>query len=120
MQPSLIPLTIWLVKSGIVAAHGDVIEEEQRLGAGTEAVVDGHGDQVDADGRVPAGGEGQLELGADAVGRGDQHRVAVGARQQADLVVEPEQPGEPVLPLDHPRACTSGAASGGSREIVSS
>src|SRR5205823_2194408 len=85
---------------GIVAVHGDVIEEEQGLGAGTETVVDRHGDQVDAYRRVPASGEGQLELRADTVGRGDQDRVAIGARKQADLVVESKQPGEPVLPFD--------------------
>ena len=69
----------------VVAAHGHVVEEQQRLGPGAEAVVDRHGDQVDADRRVPAGGEGELELRADAVGRGDEHRVAVGAREQADV-----------------------------------
>ena len=119
MQPSLIPLTIAAGQFRVVAAHGDVIEEQQRLGTGAQAVVDGHGDQVDADGRMPAGGEGQLELGADPVGRGDQDRVAVGARQQADLVVEAKQPGEPVLPLEHARG-ERPAQSGGSREIVSS
>ena len=103
MQPSLIPWTILPRQLRIVAAHRHVVQEDQRLGARAEAVVDRHRDQVDAHGRVPAGGEGQLELGADPVGRGDQHRVAIGARKQADLVVEPEKTGEPVLPVDHAR-----------------
>ena len=103
MHPSLIPWTIWPRQVRIVAAHRHVIQENQRLSARAETVVDRHGDQVDAHGRVPAGGEGQLELGADAVGRGHQHRVAIGARKQADLVVQPEKTGESVLPVDHAR-----------------
>ena len=88
---------------GIVAAHRHIIQKEQRLGARAETVVDRHRHQVDPHRRVPAGGKGQLELGADAVGRGDQHRVAIGPRKQADLVVQPEKPGKSVLPVDHPR-----------------
>ena len=53
-----------------------IIEEEQRLGALNDEVVDAHGDQVDADGGVQAGIDGDLELGADAVGGADEHRVA--------------------------------------------
>ena len=53
-----------------------VIEEEQRLGALDQNVVDAHRHQVDADRVVLAEREGQLELGADAVGAGDQHRLA--------------------------------------------
>ncbi len=97
------PLHDLLGQGGVVAAHRDVVEEQERLGPGAEAVVDRHRDQVDADGRVPAGGEGELELGADAVGRGDQDRVAIGPAEQADVGVEPEEAGEPARPLDHPR-----------------
>jgi hypothetical protein len=53
-----------------------VVEEEQRLGALHEDVVDAHRDQVLADRVVPAERERELELGADAVGAGDQHRLA--------------------------------------------
>ena len=35
-------------------ARGEVVEEEQRLGAAHDEVVDVHGDQVDADRVVPA------------------------------------------------------------------
>ncbi len=37
-------------------------------------------DQVLADGRVPSGQERELQFGADAVGRGHQHRFAVSAQ----------------------------------------
>ena len=36
-------------------AGGEVVEEEQRLGALHDEIVDAHGDEVDADGVVPAG-----------------------------------------------------------------
>ena len=88
---------------GVVAAHRHVVEEEERLGPGAEAVVDRHRDQVDPHRGVPAGGEGQLQLGADAVGRGDQDRVAIAPRQEPDLVVEPEEPRESARPVEHPR-----------------
>ena len=55
-------------KFGIVVGEGDVIEEEQRLGPGAEAVVDAHRHEVDADGVVDAGHDGDFELRADAVG----------------------------------------------------
>ena len=62
-------------------AGGEVVEEEQRLGALHEHVVDAHRDQVDADRVVAVELLGELELGADAVGARDQHRLAVLARQ---------------------------------------
>ncbi len=54
---------------------GKVVEKKQRLGALHDEVVDRHGDEIDADGLVPAGLDRDLDLGADAVGGGDQHRV---------------------------------------------
>ena len=62
-------------------AGGKVVQEEQRLGALYQHIVDTHGHQVDADGVVPAQLLGQLELGTDAVGAGHQHRLAVLAGQ---------------------------------------
>src|SRR5690606_28834993 len=62
-------------------AGGEVVQEEQRLGALHQHIVDAHGDQVDADAVVPVQLLRQLELGADAVGAADQHRLAVLARQ---------------------------------------
>ena len=60
---------------------GEVVEEEQRFGALHEHVVDAHRDQVDADRVVAVQDMGELELGADAVGAGYQHRLAVTAGQ---------------------------------------
>ena len=56
-------------------AGREIVEKEQRLGALHDDVVDAHGDEVDADGRMAAGIDGDLELGADAVIGGDQHRI---------------------------------------------
>jgi len=57
-------------------AAGKVIEEEEGFGALHDEVVDAHGHEVDADGVVPAGRDGDLELGAHAIGRGDEDRIA--------------------------------------------
>ena len=54
-------------------AAGEVVEEEQRLGALHQDVVDAHRHQILADGVVLVELEGELELGADAVGAGHQH-----------------------------------------------
>eukprot|EP01092_Planopodium_desertum_P014841 TRINITY_DN7609_c0_g4_i2.p2 TRINITY_DN7609_c0_g4~~TRINITY_DN7609_c0_g4_i2.p2 ORF type:complete len:374 (-),score=160.05 TRINITY_DN7609_c0_g4_i2:543-1664(-) len=58
-------------------AGGEVVQEEQRLGALHQHVVHAHGDQVDADRIVAVQLVGQLQLGADAVGARHQHRLAV-------------------------------------------
>ncbi len=50
------------------AAGGEIIEEEQRLGALHHQVVDAHGDQVDADRRMQPGLDRDAQLGADAIG----------------------------------------------------
>jgi hypothetical protein len=58
-------------------AHGEVVEEDQRLGALHDQVVHDHRHTVDAD-RVVAPEQGrELELRADAVRRGHQHRILV-------------------------------------------
>ena len=59
----------------IELAAGEIVEEEQRLGALGEQVVDAHGDEIDADGGMQAGVDGNLELGADAVVGGNEDRV---------------------------------------------
>ena len=94
MQPSLMPLIRSRVSGRVVLGHGEVVEEQQRLAAGAEAIVDRHGDEVDADGVVLAHQRGDLELAADAVGAGDQHGVAVVAGEEAGVVVEAEEAGE--------------------------
>ena len=62
-------------------AAGEVIEEKQRFGALHQNVVDAHRDQILADGVVLVHLERQLQLGADAIGAGDQHRLAIVLRQ---------------------------------------
>ena len=74
-QPSAMPATIAAPCVRIELAGGEIVEEEQRLGALHDEVVDAHGDEVDADRVVDAGLDGDLELGADAVIGGDQDRV---------------------------------------------
>ena len=44
------PSTIAVAGGDIELAGGEVVEEEQRLGALDDDVVDAHGDEVDADG----------------------------------------------------------------------
>ena len=67
---------------GDVETLADVIvEEEQRLGALHENVVDAHRDEVDADRVVARERERELELGPDAVGARDEHRLAIALRQ---------------------------------------
>ena len=56
----------------VEASGGEVVEEEERRGALHGDVVDAVVDQVGADGVVDAELEGDLELGADAVGGGDE------------------------------------------------
>ena len=61
--------------AGLKLAGCEIVEEEQRLGALHDQVVDAHGDEVDADRVVPAGVDGELQLGADAVRGRDEQRV---------------------------------------------
>src|SRR5262249_62430351 len=63
-------------------AGGEVIEEEQRLGAGDEHVVDAHRYQIDPDRVVAARGERRLQLRPDALGAADPDRVR-GPRPEA-------------------------------------
>ena len=60
---------------GLELADGDVVEEEQGLGAAGEDVVDAHGHEVDAAAVVAVDHLGQLELGAHAVCARDHDRV---------------------------------------------
>ena len=74
-------------------AGGEVVEEEQRLGALHHQVVDAHRDQVDADAVMLAGLDRDLQLGADAVGGGDQKGVAVAGGLEVEEGAEAAQPG---------------------------
>jgi hypothetical protein len=70
---------------------GEIIEEEERLGALDDQVVGAHRDEVDADTVVPAALDGELELGADAVIGGDQQGVAVARRLEVEEAAEAAQ-----------------------------
>lgn len=63
---------------------GIIIQEEQGLSALDHQVVDAHGDQVDADRVVPITRDGQLQLGADTIGRGDEQRIGEAGRPQIE------------------------------------
>jgi len=76
---------------------GDVVQEKQGLGAAGHHIVDAHGDQIDADAVVTAVGLGQLQLGADAVGPGDQQGLFDPFRNSAE-------PAKPAQAADHLRS----------------
>jgi hypothetical protein len=78
-------------------AGGVVIEEEQRLGARHGDVVGTHGDQVDADLVVPAGVDGQAQLGAHAIGAGNEHRPAVTVQRHFHQRAEAADAGQDLL-----------------------
>ena len=65
---------------GFEFAAGEVVEEVLRRGAVAEDVVDAHGDGINADGVVFAEGKGNFQLGADAIGAGDEDGVLVAAQ----------------------------------------
>ena len=77
LQPSAMPLTMSECSCGFELARGEVVEEEEGLRALDDDVVHAHGHEVDADRVVSVREEGDLELGAHAVGAGDQDRVLV-------------------------------------------
>src|SRR5713226_2083427 len=58
---------------GIEFSHREVVEEEQRLRAVDENVVDAVIDEVAADSGMDFHGDGDFELGADAIRAGDEH-----------------------------------------------
>jgi hypothetical protein len=55
--------------------------------------ADAHRDEVDADAAMDAGLDGDLELGADAVGRGDQDRILEPGRAEVEQRPEAAQTG---------------------------
>ena len=84
---------------------GQVVEEEQRLGARAHHVVGAHRHQVDAHRVEAAGQPGDLELGADAVGGGREQLAVADAEQ-------PREPADPVGDLGAARSATRGRRSG--------
>ena len=88
------------------AAHGHVIEEEQRLRARAHDVVGAHRDEIDPDGRSPAGATRDLELGADPVGR----------RGEQPPLTDREEPGEPADDVGDLRSAGAGGKVGDQRD----
>ena len=70
-------------------AAGKIVQKEQRLGALHHEVIDRHRHQIDADAAMQAGLDRNLDLGADAIGRGDQHRIVKARRLQIEQSAEP-------------------------------
>ena len=106
--------------AGLVAARGDagdhlprlawvelagseIIQEEQRLGALHHDVVDAHRHQIDADRVVDAGLDRDLQLGADAVGAGDQDRIGEPRRLQVEQRAEAAEAAHHSWPVRGPR-----------------
>ena len=79
---------------GIHFRHGQIIEEEERLGAEREDVIDAVIDEVGADRGVDVHGHGDFQLRAHAIGARDQHRLA-------PFFVQREQSAERTDPADH-------------------
>src|SRR5581483_11045096 len=73
---------------GIELAAGEVVEKEQRLGALHHEIVDRHRNKIDADCVVDAGLDGDLDLGADAVGGGDQDGVGKSGALEIEQAAE--------------------------------
>ena len=82
---------------GNVAAAGDVIQEYQRLCTGADDIVHAHSHAVDADGIVLVHDHGNFQLGAHAVGAGDQHRVLVAGAVQLKQATKAAQTANAVL-----------------------
>ena len=86
-------------------ADRDVVEEGERLGAAAHDVVGAHRHEVDADGVEAAERRRDGGLRADAVGRGDEQRLAVAGRD----AMAPPNPPRPPTHLGPPRRLDVGA-----------
>ena len=86
--------------------RADVIQKEKRFRAENGDVVDAMIDEVLADGVVAVQGEGDFQLGAHAVGAGDQDRLA------EFLGVEGKQAAEAAHVAEHLAAAGGGEQAG--------
>ena len=83
--------------STVKLAGGEVVEEEQRLGALHDEVVDAHGDQVDADACRAARSRSRcFSLVPTPSVRRDQHRVAEAGGLGSNSA--PKPPSPPITP----------------------
>ncbi|GAB5376861.1 MAG: hypothetical protein AcusKO_33230 [Acuticoccus sp.] len=78
----------------IERAGGVVVEEEKRLGALGENVVDAHRHEVDADAAVVGQLAGDAQLGADTVGGGDQERAGMPGGAEVECGAEAAEAGD--------------------------
>jgi len=69
----------------------EVVQEEERFRTLDDDVVHAHGDEVDADPAVAADVPGDEQLGADAVGRGDENGIAEPGLTEVERRPEPAQ-----------------------------
>ncbi len=76
-----------------------VVEEEEGLRALDDDVVRAHGDEVLADAVVQSGVDREPQLGADAVGAGDQDRPAPAALGDLDHRAEAADAGQHFRPM---------------------
>ncbi len=74
-------------------AGREIIEEQERLGALHDEVVDAHRHEIDAHRVVAPRLDRDLELGADAVGGDDEDGIAVARRLQIEERAEAAQSG---------------------------
>ncbi len=72
----------------IELAAGEVVQEEQRLSALHDEIVDRHRHQVDADAGMQPGLDSDLDLGADAIGGGHQDRILEARRLEVEQAAE--------------------------------
>ena len=111
MQPLADALDDLLEQRRVVLGHGHVVEEEQRLGAAADGVVDAHRHQVDADRVVPPGQLGHLQLACPRRRCRRPDRVLIVAGEQPAGEIELEQAGEstvrPALPAGVRVRCIS-------------
>ena len=72
----------------IELAAGEVVQEEQRFCTLHHEVVDRHRHEVNPDTAMQAGLDRNLDLGANAIGRGDQNRILEAGRLQVEQSAE--------------------------------
>jgi hypothetical protein len=74
---------------GIEPSGREIVEEEQRLGALDDKVVDAHRHEIDADRIEAAGLDRELQFGPDAVGGRDQDRIGKPGGLEVEQAAEP-------------------------------
>ena len=87
-QPRAMPATMAIADAASILLGGEIVEEEQRLGALGDDVVDVHRNEVDADRVEDAGLDRDLELGADPVGGADQDGIVEAGPGQVEQTAE--------------------------------